>query len=124
MKGGNKVNGQLIQKQLLELLNSENNNEPYKKLCNSIPLFEYYLKKRKFKTYKTAHISCDHDIRMENFYFLFTPCFFELQDYLRKQDYIMSCDKLFEIVYFGWFFKPNICYYINKMLKEFCDVET
>ncbi len=46
----------------------------------------------------------ENDIRMENSYFLFTPCFFELQYYLRKQNYIISCDKLFEIVYFGFFF--------------------
>ena len=118
------MNGKLIQKQLLILLDCKNNHEPYKRLCNSVPLFEYYLKKWKFSHYKKLHQSFDNDIRIENFYFLFIPCFFELQDYLRKQDYIMSCDKLFEIVYFGWFFKPNICYYIIKMLKEFCDVET
>jgi len=116
------VNRKLIQKKLLELLDCENHHDSYKKLCKSIPLFEYYLKKWKFKNYKKSHM-IENDIRMENSYFLFTPCFFELQYYLRKQNYIISCDKLFEIVYFGFFFKPNMCYYVIKMLKEFCNVE-
>lgn len=118
------MNRKLIQKQLTDLLDCRNNCDSYQQLCQSIPFFESYLKKWKVKRCKKLHTSLDNDIRMENFYFPFMPCFFELQDYLRKEDYMMSRDKLFEIVYFGWFFKPNICYYIIKTLKEFCNVET
>jgi len=48
------VNRKLIQKKLLELLDCENHHDSYKKLCKSIPLFEYYLKKWKFKNYKKS----------------------------------------------------------------------
>ena len=117
------MTGKSIQKQLLELLDYENHCDPYRKLCGSIPLFNHYLKKWKYSCYRNSHKLPAQDIHMENFYFPFAPCFWELQHYLREQDYTTACDKLYEIVYFGWFFRPNVCYYIMKMLKEFCHEE-